>query len=441
MDQRRDASFSLSATEAARRIERGELTSEALVSECLQRIAERDEALRAWAFVDRNYALAQARALDRGPRRGPLHGIPFGIKDVIDTAGLPTEYNSPIYRGHQPKADAACVMLLKQAGAVILGKTATTEFANNHPAATGNPHNPAHTPGGSSSGSAAAVADFMVPASLGTQTGGSVIRPAAYCGVAAIKPSFGAINRAGLKMVAESLDTIGVFARTAEDLSLSLSGICGFPIAKAPEAKPRIGLCRTPRWSLADAATQANLEAAAKRLAGAGAKVKDFEMPPGSDQLFDRHKVVMGYETARALAWEYLTHPDKISATLKPRLDEGWKVTRADYDAMRETARRCRRALADAMREFDFLLTPSAPSEAPASLASTGDPVFNRAWTLLGVPCVTLPHGRGSNGLPLGVQLVGRYGEDSALLGWAGWAEKQMGTDPIFRSSAQPAGK
>src|SRR5687768_11241647 len=210
MDRKLDANFSLSASEAARRIARGELTSEALVAECLQRIAERDEALRAWAFVDQAYALAQARALDRGPRRGPLHGIPFGIKDAIDTAGLPTEYNSPIYRGHRPKADAACVMLLKQAGAVILGKTVTTEFANNHPAATRNPHNSAHTPGGSSSGSAAAVADFMVPAALGTQTGGSVIRPAAYCGVAAIKPSFGAINRAGLKMVAESLDTIGV---------------------------------------------------------------------------------------------------------------------------------------------------------------------------------------------------------------------------------------
>jgi Asp-tRNA(Asn)/Glu-tRNA(Gln) amidotransferase A subunit family amidase len=428
MDRKLDANFSLSASEAARRIARGELTSEALVSECLQRIAERDEALRAWAFVDQAYALAQARALDRGPRRGPLHGIPFGIKDAIDTAGLPTEYNSPIYRGHRPKADAACVMLLKQAGAVILGKTVTTEFANNHPAATRNPHNSAHTPGGSSSGSAAAVADFMVPAALGTQTGGSVIRPAAYCGVAAIKPSFGAINRAGLKMVAESLDTIGVFARTVEDLALTLEGICGFK--KSTPATPRIGLCRTPRWKDADAASQTNLESAAKRLAAGGASVKDFDMPPTSDQLFDRHRVVMGYETARALAWEYLTHPDKISATLRPRLDEGWKVTRADYDAMRETARQCRRALADSMREVDFLLTPSAPSEAPASLASTGDPVFNRAWTLLGVPCVTLPHGRGPKGLPLGVQLVGPYGADATLLGWAAWVERTLTAFP-----------
>src|SRR5687767_10234980 len=217
MDRKLDANFSLSASEAARRIARGELTSEALVSECLQRIAERDEALRAWAFVNRDYALAQARALDRGPRRGPLHGIPFGIKDAIDTAGLPTEYNSPIYRGHRPKADAACVMALTAAGAVILGKTVTTEFANNHPAQTRNPHNPAHTPGGSSSGSAAAVAAGMVPLAFGTQTSGSVIRPASFCGVTALKPTFGLINTVGIKVLCHGLDTLGVIARNIGD--------------------------------------------------------------------------------------------------------------------------------------------------------------------------------------------------------------------------------
>ena len=414
-----------SATEAARRIERGELTSEALVSECLERIAARDETVRAWAFLDRAHALAQARALDRGPRRGVLHGIPVGIKDVLDTAELPTEYNSPIYRGHRPKADAACVAELKRAGAVILGKTATTEFANNHPAPTRNPHNPAHTPGGSSSGSAAAVADFMVPLALGTQTGGSVIRPAAYCGVAAIKPSFGSINRAGLKFVAESLDTIGVFARTVEDLALCLEPLSGR--TRSPVGKnPRIGLCRTPRWSAADPANQANLEAAASRLAQAGAQVRPYDMPPQSAQLFDRHKVIMGFESARALAWEYATHPGEISASLKPRLEEGRKVTRAQYDEMRAIAERCRRALAQDFREFDFLLTPSAPGEAPASLASTGDAVFNRAWTLLGNPCVTLPSGRGPQGLPLAVQLIGAFDDDAPLLGWARWAEKVL---------------
>ena len=416
----------LSAAEAARGLESNKFTSEALVAACLERIAARDEAVRAWAFLDRDAALAQARALDRARRRSRLHGVPFAIKDIIDTASLPTEYNSPIYRGHRPKADAACVTLLKQAGCVILGKTVTTEFANNHPSPTRNPHNPAHTPGGSSSGSAAAVADLMVPLALGTQTGGSVIRPAAYCGVAAIKPSFGAINRAGAKFLAESLDTIGIFARAAEDLALALQVLTGREPAPAASRAPRIGLCRTPRWSVADGAMQANIEQAARNFAQAGATVREFEMPAGSADLFDRHKVIMGYETARALGWEYHNHRDQLSSTLGARLDAGWKVPRAEYDAMRELTRRLRRELAVALREVDFLLTPSAPSEAPASLASTGDPIFNRAWTLLGVPCVTLPFGTGPHGLPLAVQLVGPHEADMPLLAWAAWAEKRL---------------
>lgn len=418
----------LSAAAAARRLQAGELTAEALAAACLERITEREETVRAWAFVDRKRALEQARALDRMPRRSRLHGVPVGIKDVLDTADQPTEYGSPIYRGHQPKADAASVALLRHAGCLILGKTQTTEFANNHPAPTRNPHDPRHTPGGSSSGSAAAVADFMVPLALGTQTGGSVIRPAAFCGVYACKPSFGAINRSGMKFDAESLDTIGVFARSVECLALALEPLAGraAPDFGAMENRPRIGLCRTPCWKDADPATQANLEDAARVLSRAGARVHGFELPPGSDQLFDRHKVIMGYENARALAWEYYNFPDRISADLKPRLDEGWQFTRAEYDAMRAHASRCRSALADAMREVDFLLTPSAPGEAPATLATTGDPVFNRAWTLFGVPCVTVPYGKGPHGLPLGVQLVGSFDGDMALLRWAHWAARVL---------------
>jgi Asp-tRNA(Asn)/Glu-tRNA(Gln) amidotransferase A subunit family amidase len=415
----------LGLAEAAWRIESCETTAEKLAAACLERITERDQTVRAWAHVDRARVLEQARAVDRAPRRSRLHGAPLGIKDIIDTADQPSEYNSPIYRGHQPKADAACVTLLRRAGCLILGKTVTTEFANNHPSQTRNPHNPEHTPGGSSSGSAAAVADCMVPAALGTQTGGSVIRPAAYCGTFAIKPSFGAINRAGTKMLAESLDTIGVFARGAEDLALVLEALTGRAPASV-SGRPRIGLCRTPRWSVADTSTQANIEAAARILDKAGAQVRDFELPAGSEQLFDRHKVIMGYETARALSWEYFNHAEQLSPTLKARLDEGWKVPRADYDGMREHARRCRRELADALRKVDFLITPSAPSEAPASLASTGDPVFNRAWTLFGVPCVTVPFGRGPHGLPLAVQLVGSMDADMPLLAWAGWAAKLL---------------
>src|SRR5918992_6119897 len=266
MDQRLAASSSLSATDAARRIERGELTSEALVASCLERIAARDEQVRAWAFVDKAHALAQARALDRGPRRGALHGIPVGLKDVIDTAELPTEYNSPIYRGYRPKADAACVMALKAAGAVILGKTATTEFANNYPAPTRNPRNLAHTPGGSSSGSAAAVADFMVPLAIGTQTGGSVIRPGSYCGIVSCKPTYNLLPRAGVHPNADSLDTVGVYARSVEDVAFFLQALTGRSDLERTVDRPRIGACRTWEWDLVEPPMAAAFEQAAKRL-------------------------------------------------------------------------------------------------------------------------------------------------------------------------------
>ena len=414
----------LSAAQAARSIADGRLTSESLVTACLERIAAREPEVRAWACVDDEAALEQARILDRASPRSPLHGVPVGIKDVIDTADLPTEYNSPIYRGHRPRWDAACVALLRRAGCVILGKAATTEFANNHPAATRNPRKLTHTPGGSSSGSAAAVADFMVPLALGTQTGGSTIRPAAYCGVVGCKPSFGSINRAGLKFVAESLDTIGLFARSAEDIALLLHVLSGraIPDLQARSArKPRIGLFRTPRWNEADAPTQAAIESATARLAKAGAKVSEFEGPAGYEQLFDGQNQIMCYEEARAFAWEHANHADQISQELRPRIEEGWALSREAYDTARLHARDCRRRLAEQMRDYDFLLTPSAPGEAPASLVKTGNSVFNRAWTLLGVPCVTLPFGTGPEGLPLGVQLVGPFDGDSELLGWAHW--------------------
>ena len=413
-----------SAAEAARHIAAGRLTSESLVAACLERIAAREPEVRAWACMDRELALKQARALDRVSPRSPLHGVPVGIKDVIDTADLPTEYNSPIYRGHRPQWDAACVALLRRAGCVILGKTVTTEFANNHPGPTRNPRKLTHTPGGSSSGSAAAVADFMVPLALGTQTGGSTIRPAAYCGVAGCKPSFGSINRAGLKFVAESLDTIGLMARSAEDVALLLHVLSGRAIPDLQAVagrKPRIGLFRTPRWNEADAATHAAIENAATRLAKAGAKVSEFEAPPGYAQLFDGQNEIMCYEEARALAWEHANHADKISESLRTRIEEGWALPREAYDATRLLARDCRRRLAEQMQDYDFLLTPSAPGEAPATLAKTGSSVFNRVWTLLGVPCVTLPFGTGPNGLPLGVQLVGSFDGDVDLLGWSHW--------------------
>jgi Asp-tRNA(Asn)/Glu-tRNA(Gln) amidotransferase A subunit family amidase len=413
-----------SAADAARAIAAGRLTSESLVTACLERIAAREPEVRAWACVDRELVLKQARALDGVAPRSPLHGVPVGIKDVIDTADLPTEYNSPIYRGYRPKWDAACVAVLRRAGCVILGKTVTTEFANNHPGATRNPHKLTHTPGGSSSGSAAAVADFMVPLALGTQTGGSTIRPAAYCGVVGCKPSFGSINRAGLKFVAESLDTIGLMARSAEDIALLLHVLSGrsIPDLQAQSGrKPRVGLFRTPRWNEADAATHAAIENAGTLLVKAGAKVSEFEAPRGYAQLFDAQNQVMCYEEARALAWEHANHADQISESLRSRIEDGWALSREAYDAARLAARDCRRRLAEQMKDCDYLLTPSAPGEAPATLAKTGNSVFNRVWTLLGAPCVTLPFGTGPNGLPLGVQLVGSFDGDSDLLAWSHW--------------------
>jgi len=358
-----------------------------------------------------------------------LHGIPVGIKDIFDTADMPTEYNSSIYRGHRPRADAAAVTLLRQAGCVILGKTATAEFANLHPPVTRNPRNPAHTPGGSSSGSAAAVADRMVPLALGTQTAGSVIRPAAFCGVVGLKPSFGSINRAGVKPVSDTLDTIGLFSNTVEDAAQALHVLSGRPVPDfaARIAAPRIGFARTSRWNDSDAATHAALESAATRLAGAGADVRDATLPAAAEAFFEALSLIMNFESARALAWERSKHREAISATLLKRLDEGWAMPRERYDNARRTARDARRQFADLMRGFDFLLTPSARGEAPKGLASTGDSLFNRVWTLLGVPCITLPCGSGPNGLPLGMQLVAAIEQDTALLAHAHWAASVLG--------------
>jgi Asp-tRNA(Asn)/Glu-tRNA(Gln) amidotransferase A subunit family amidase len=300
----------LTLTQAASAMEKtGEITAERLAMSCLERIAAREDIVHAWAYLDRDAVIEHARACDRTQRRSKLHGIPVGIKDVIDTADQPTAYNSPIYAGYRPRSDASSVAQIKRAGGFALGKTVTAEFANVHPGPTRNPHNSAHTPGGSSSGSAAAVADYMVPIALGTQTAGSVIRPAAYCGVFALKPSFGSINRAGIKFVAESLDTIGLFARSIDDLIIVLEVLSGKAPSGFETSNPRIGLCRTRNWDRADGPAQRSFETAAERLSQKGADVADFVTPSGTDELSERHKVVMGYESARALAWEYGPFP------------------------------------------------------------------------------------------------------------------------------------
>lgn len=420
----------LTAREAARRIEAGTLTAEALTRACLDRIAAREPAVNAWEFLDPEQAIAEARARDRAPVKGRLHGVPVGVKDVIDTADMPTGYGSAIYQGkHRPAADAACVALMREAGAVALGKTVTTEFATFRPGKTANPHHPGHTPGGSSSGSAAAVADGMVPLAFGTQTAGSVIRPAAFCGCVGYKPSYGTINRVGVKMISDTLDTVGVFARTVADAAFFAAVLTARPALEVPEEglpKPRLALCRTPEWEHAGDGARAALDAARDALAGAGVDLPDVESIDEQRGLAEAQVTVMNYELARCLADERLRHPEKLSPRLRRILEEGLAISPEDYDRALAAAARGRAALARLFGEYDALVVPAAPGEAPAGLQATGDPVFNRAWTLLRTPCVTIPAWRGASNLPVGVQLVGRIGDDARVLRAAAFLEQAL---------------
>ena len=338
----------LTATEIVRAIAAGDATCEAVVRDCLERIDAREKDIHAWASIEPELALRQARALDRAPARGPLHGVPIGVKDIIDTADLPTEMGSPIYRGHRPTSDAACVALTRAAGAVILGKTVTCEFAGMAPGATTNPHNVAHTPGGSSSGSGAAVADFMAPVAFGTQTGGSVLRPAAYCGVFGFKPTFGAFNRRGVYPAAESLDTIGLFARSIDDIEL-LSDVLELRTPSAPaalERAPRVGLCRTPLWSTAQPETVAALEDAAERLGKAGAQVREIALPAEFSGLRNAaRETINNYERAAAMAYEWDHHREAISDRLRTRIEIGRAMPHADYVAALRLGEDCRARL------------------------------------------------------------------------------------------------
>jgi Asp-tRNA(Asn)/Glu-tRNA(Gln) amidotransferase A subunit family amidase len=424
---------SLSVREAAERIAAGRLTAEALVTAFLDRIAAREETVGAWQYLDRDQALMAARRRDGEAPRGPLHGIPIAVKDLIDTADMPTAYGSPIYRGHRPAADASCVALARVAGAIVLGKTVTTEFACFTPGKTANPHNPGHTPGGSSSGSAAAVADGMAPLAFGTQTAGSVIRPAAYCGVVGYKPTFGLINRAGVKPLADSLDTVGVMARTVADAALLVGVLTERPALRhvaPPSSPPRFGLYRTPMWAAAEPATAAALDAARAALERAGAAVAELAIAPEHQDLNAAQERIMGFELVRALAYERLEHSAELSPRLAQLLDFGLTIGADEYDRACAAAAAARERLAAFFGPCEAVLVPAAPGEAPAGLGATGDPVFNRMWTLLGVPCVTLPVRWGESGLPSGVQLVGRIGDDARLLAAALFLERALIGDP-----------
>jgi len=398
-------------------------TATETVEAALGAIQARDKELHAWQAVDAEFARRQARALDAGPPRGALHGIPVGVKDIFDTADLPTEYGSPIYKGHRPAADAACVAAARAAGAVILGKTVTTEFATMVPAATVHPKNPRHTPGGSSSGSAAAVAAGMVRFAFGTQTVGSIIRPAAYCGVVGYKPSFGTLSRSGMKMGCDTLDTAGVIARNVEDAALLVSGSAMRPDLEKvePFKKPELALCRSPNWPQMSAQGAAAFEAAAQRLAEKGARLVDLELD--FQELDAAASTILVYEMARALAYEITNHRARVSPMLLERVDSGANMPYAQYAKAMAYAADCRSRLRDLAGEADAILTPSATGEAPLGLGSTGNTAMNRLWTLLHGPCVTVPAGNGPGGLPLGVQLVGIPGSDLKTLAVARWVE------------------
>jgi Asp-tRNA(Asn)/Glu-tRNA(Gln) amidotransferase A subunit family amidase len=419
----------LTATAAAMRVAAGELTSERLVGACLERIAERDGDVCAWEYVDPAAALAEARARDSTPPRGPLHGVPVGVKDIIDTADMPTGYGSPIWRGHRPARDAACVALVRAAGGIILGKTVTTELAYFSPGPTANPHDLGRTPGGSSSGSAAAVADHMVPVAFGTQTAGSIIRPAAFCGVVGYKPSFGTISRSGVLPFAESLDTVGSLAGSVADAALLVSVAAGRPdllVGDGPGLAPRVAVYRSAAWEQVSAGSQAALDGAARRLAEAGGDVSDAALPEWFAELPEAQATVMAFEAARSFAPERREHDARLSPRLRALLDEGAGRSPADYLDALGLARAGHQELAALFRRYELILTPSAPGVAPVGLDSTGDPRFNRAWTLLGAPCVHLPTGSGEDGLPVGIQLVGRPGDDARVLAMAAWAERQL---------------
>jgi len=409
----------ISLAELQRRIDSGALSPEAAITQSLEAIGAHDKTIG--AFVCRAETVRAASA-------GPLRGIAVAIKDIIDTSDLPTEMGSPIYKGWQPRADAPVVAMLRQAGATIVGKTTTTAFAALDPTATLNPRNPNHTPGGSSSGSAAAVAAGMIPLALGTQTGGSVIRPASFCGVAAIKPSFRLLPTVGVKCYSWTLDTVGLFAAGVKDLAHGLSAMTNRPelLPGAAMQTPRIGVVTQDFAGAPEAAGGEALRIAVKAAERAGASVRALALPDIVAQAWRIQPTVQEFEAHQALAWEYLTHYDAMPPLLRAKLDETAGILPAAYDEARGIARRARGALADIFKDIDVLLTFSAPGAPPKGLASTGDPRFNRLWTLMGVPCVSVPTYVADGGLPVGVQVIARFGDDAGALAAARFVEEAL---------------
>jgi Asp-tRNA(Asn)/Glu-tRNA(Gln) amidotransferase A subunit family amidase len=438
---------SLSGTDAARLIRGGAISSEELVEACLARVRDTDEQIQAWAFLDPDHALAQARAADEwrlsGRPTGPLHGVPVGIKDIFDTADMPTENGSVLHAGRTPSRDAMAVARLRAAGAVIMGKTVTTEFAYFAPGKTRNPHNPDHTPGGSSSGSAAAVAAEMVPLALGSQTNGSTIRPAAFCGVLGFKPTHGLISRHGVLTLSRTLDHVGLFARTVDDLALLAEQLVGYderdpdtrPRARIPFVKvaaeepplpPMFAFVKTPYWERADEDTK---EGFAELIQSLGGQVEEIELFPSAADAWDWHRTIMEAEMAANLEWGWEKGRDRLSETLRALLERGQEMRAVNYQRAITRIGPMYESFVELFEQrYDAILTPAAPGAAPKGLASTGDPTFCTLWTLCGMPAVSLPLLQSTNGLPLGVQLVGPRDGDARLLRTARWLAARVAT-------------
>jgi Asp-tRNA(Asn)/Glu-tRNA(Gln) amidotransferase A subunit family amidase len=420
----------LSASEIVQAIAIGKTSAEAVARACLDHIAAREPQVQAWHFLDPDLVLNQARALDKGATRGPLHGVPVGFKDIIDTADMPTEYGTPIHKGHRPHIDATVVALTRRAGGIIMGKTVTTEFANRYPGKTMHPVDPQRTPGGSSSGSAAAVGDRMVPLALGTQTTASTLRPASFCGCVGYRPTWSDIRLTGVMEAAGSVDTIGLIARSVEDIALYrdvLLGVDPLPLAEDAAVPPRIGFCRTPMWDQCEPATQKLLEDCAANLAQAGAHVSDVTLPEAFKGVQDAHRWISSFEFARAHAWEIDNRWDMISETLRNnRLKDGLACSFEKYRESRGYAARVRRMLHDVFNDYDVLLAPSAAGEAPIGLNATGNSALCAIWTTMHVPAITLPLFTGPNGLPIGAQFIARRNNDRLLLQVARWVMRKV---------------
>ena len=435
----------LSASDAASSIRDGAISAEQLMQSCLDRVHEVDGSVQAWAHLDAGHALARARARDdmrrQGDAVGPLHGVPVGIKDIIDTADMPTEDGTVLHAGRLPVSDAAVVRELRAAGAVIMGKTVTTELATYFPGKTRNPHNPEHTPGGSSSGSAAAVAAGMLPVAIGTQTNGSVIRPAAFCGVYGFKPTFGLIPRSGILKQSRALDQVGVFARTLQDIALVTEQIAGADeadpdtrprarlpllatLAEAPPMPPQIAFVKTPVWDRAEPQTR---EAFAELVAHLGSSVSEVELPESASRAWEWQRTVMEAEMATHYDAEWERGRDRLSESLRAQLERGRAISALEYQKARARRDMVNEALTEIFQHYDAIVTPSAAGPAPHGLDSTGDPAFCTLWTFCGMPALNLPLMTAGNGLPLGVQLVGPHMGDARLLRTARWMTETMG--------------